>query len=52
MDAGDESGTRRLQWSFAVMSFVVRGDRIVEIDVYNDPQRVAEIAAPVMGPRS
>jgi RNA polymerase sigma-70 factor (ECF subfamily) len=37
---------------FAVMSFVVRGDRIVEIDVYNDPQRVAEIAAPVMGSRS
>jgi RNA polymerase sigma factor (sigma-70 family) len=34
---------------FAVMSFVVRDDRIVEIDVYNDPRRVAEIAAPAMG---
>src|SRR3984893_12140818 len=33
---------------FAVMGFIVRGDRIVEIDVIADPKRVARIAPAVL----
>ena len=32
---------------FAVMGFIVRGDRIVEIDAIADPERVARIVASV-----
>ena len=34
---------------FAVMAFTVRDGKIVEIDAINDPERVARIAAPVLG---
>ncbi|MCV2489985.1 RNA polymerase sigma factor SigJ [Geodermatophilus sp. YIM 151500] len=34
---------------FAVLGFTVVGDRIAEIDAIADPERVARIAAPVLG---
>jgi RNA polymerase sigma-70 factor (ECF subfamily) len=33
---------------FAIMGFTVRNARIVEIDVINDPARVARLAAPIL----
>ena len=34
---------------FSIMAFTVRDDKIVEIDAIVDPERVARIAAAVLG---